>query len=331
MAADTFSFENHPELQRPKVTPREPMHPGYVESFGPVKPASELDLETLDVIDPEVWRQGKFWDRLERLRKEDPVHFTPDSFVGPYWSVTLYEDIMAVNTDHKRFSSSWEYGGITILGEGQNDPEQYAIPTPMFIAMDPPKHRDQRRTVAPAFSPSMIDRMAADTVKRTGDLLDTLPIGQPFDWVDTVSMELTTQMLAILFDFPWEQRRDLTRWSDILGNIETFATPETRKFRHETMMEMAMSFAALWQEKAKNPGEHDLISIMLRSEAMSHMDQQEFIGNLILLIVGGNDTTRNSMSAFAYGLDQFPDERAKLEADHSPELAVNAMHELIRW
>jgi hypothetical protein len=117
MAADTFSFENHPALERPKITPREPMHPGYTETFGEVKPASELDLETLDVVDPEMWRQAKFWDRLERLRKEDPVHYTPDSFVGPYWSVTLYEDIMAVDTDHKRFSSSWEYGGIT-LGPG---------------------------------------------------------------------------------------------------------------------------------------------------------------------------------------------------------------------
>ena len=296
-----------------------------------VGPRTGFEIDPLDVSRPELYADDTWREPFAKLRAEHPVYFCENSRFGPYWSVSTYKPIVDVEALPKIFSSSWEYGGITILGEGQNDPEQYAIPTPMFIAMDPPKHRDQRRTVAPAFSPSMIDRMAADTVKRTGDLLDTLPIGQPFDWVDTVSMELTTQMLAILFDFPWEQRRDLTRWSDILGNIETFATPETRKFRHETMMEMAMSFAALWQEKAKNPGEHDLISIMLRSEAMSHMDQQEFIGNLILLIVGGNDTTRNSMSAFAYGLDQFPDERAKLEADHSPELAVNAMHELIRW
>jgi cytochrome P450 len=150
MAADTFSFENHPALERPKVTPREPMHPGYTPTFGDVRPASELALETLDVVDPEMWRQGKFWDRLERLRKEDPVHYTPDSFVGPYWSVTLYEDIMAVDTDHKRFSSSWEYGGIT-LGPPLEDFEM-----PMFIAMDEPRHSEQRKTVQPAVAPNML-------------------------------------------------------------------------------------------------------------------------------------------------------------------------------
>ncbi len=290
-----------------------------------------FDIDPLDVSQKELYAEDRWREPFAQLRANHPVYFCENSRFGPYWSVSTYKPIVHVEALPKIFSSSWEHGGITIVGEGQVDPEQFAIPTPMFIAMDPPKHRDQRRTVAPAFSPSMIERMTGDTVKRTGELLDTLPIGQPFDWVDTVSMELTTQMLAILFDFPWEQRRDLTRWSDALGDIEAFATQESRAFRYQNMMEMAMSFGALWQEKAKNPGEHDLISIMLRSEAMAHMDQQEFIGNLILLIVGGNDTTRNSMSAFAYGLDQFPDERAKLEADHSPELAVNAMHELIRW
>jgi cytochrome P450 len=296
-----------------------------------VGPRTGFDIDPLDVSRPELYADDTWREPFAELRARHPVYHCENSRFGPYWSLSTYKPIIHAESLPKIFSSGWEHGGITILGEGQYDPDQYAIPTPMFIAMDPPKHRDQRRTVAPAFSPSMIDRMTGDTVKRAGDLLDTLPIGQPFDWVDRVSMELTTQMLAILFDFPWEQRRDLTRWSDALGDIETFATQETRAFRHQNMMEMAMSFGALWQEKAKNPGEHDLISIMLRSEAMSHMDQREFIGNLILLIVGGNDTTRNSMSAFAYGLDQFPDERAKLEANHSPELAVNAMHELIRW
>jgi cytochrome P450 len=149
--------------------------------------------------------------------------------------------------------------------------------------------------------------------------------------VNDVSMELTTQMLAIFFDFPWEERRNLTRWSDVLGDVENADTEEERTARRAIAWEMGGAFMKLWQEKSQNPGAHDLISMMLKSDAMSHMSQQEFIGNLILLIVGGNDTTRNSMSAYAYGLHQFPDQRAKLEQDHSHELAVNAMHELLRW
>src|SRR3546814_13532935 len=91
---------------------------------------------------------------------------------------------------------------------------------------------------------------------------------------------------------------------------------------------MGAAFKQLWDRKALNPGQHDLISIMLQSDAMKHMSEHEFMGNLILLIVGGNDTTRNSMSAYAYGLHRFPDERAKPKANHDPKLAINATHEI---
>jgi cytochrome P450 len=138
-------------------------------------------------------------------------------------------------------------------------------------------------------------------------------------------------MLAILFDFPWEERHKLTHWSDVAGDIEVGATSEGRRYRQETSAELVGAFMQLWQSKAQNPGGNDLISIMLQSDAMSHMEPNEFLANLILLIVGGNDTTRNSMSAYAWGLHQHPDQRAILEANHSPELAVNAMHEIIRW
>jgi cytochrome P450 len=222
-------------------------------------------------------------------------------------------------------------GGITVAGDGVDHMKEHEIPMPMFIAMDPPQHTAQRRTVAPAFGPAEIERMRDETLRRTGEVLDSLPIGKPFDWVDQVSMELTTQMLAVFFDFPWEERRKLTYWSDILGDIERFDSDESRLHRRNIAFEMGAAFKELWEEKSKNPGAHDLISIMLQSDAMKHMSEFEFMGNLILLIVGGNDTTRNSMSAYAYGLSQFPEQRAILETNHSHELAVNAMHEILRW
>jgi cytochrome P450 len=245
--------------------------------------------------------------------------------------VTTYKPIQHIEALPKIFSSSWEYGGITVAGDGIEHLQEGDVPMPMFIAMDPPQHTAQRRTVAPAFGPSEIERMRADTQARTAALIDTLPVGKPFDWVEKVSIELTTDMLAILFDFPWEDRHNLTRWSDALGDIESFNTVEERHARLATAFEMGGAFKQLWDRKAQNPGTHDLISIMLQSDAMKHMSENEFMGNLILLIVGGNDTTRNSMSAYAYGLHCFPEERAKLEANHDPDLAVNAMHEIIRW
>ncbi len=287
--------------------------------------------DPLDVTRVELYTTDTWQAPFRELREKHPIYRCENSQFGPYWSISTYKPIVHIEALPKIFSSSWEVGGITVAGDGIEHMKSHEIPMPMFIAMDPPKHQEQRRTVAPAFTPSEIGRMRDDSLRRTGELLDSLPIGKPFDWVDQVSMELTTQMLAIFFDFPWEDRRNLTRWSDVLGDIEGFHDDERRKFRLETAFEMGAAFKQLWDKKAQNPGQHDLISMMLQSDAMKHMDEGEFMGNLILLIVGGNDTTRNSMSAYAYGLSQFPEERAKLENNYSPELAVNAMHEILRW
>ena len=291
----------------------------------------EIIVDPLDVTRAELYAENSWQEPFRELRATAPIYKCETSKFGPHWSVSTYKPIQYIEALPKIFSSSWEVGGITVAGDGIEHMQEYEVPMPMFIAMDPPQHNAQRRTVAPAFGPSEMGRMRDDALSRTGAVLDSLPIGKPFDWVDLVSMELTTQMLAILFDFPWEERRKLTHWSDVLGDVEGFGDSERRKYRLETAFEMGSYFKTLWDLKAKNPGQHDLISIMLRSDAMNQMSEGEFMGNLILLIVGGNDTTRNSMSAYAYGLDKFPGERAKLEADHSPELAVNAMHEILRW
>ncbi|MGN6691948.1 MAG: cytochrome P450, partial [Sphingopyxis sp.] len=248
----------------------------------------------LDVSRAEMWREDRWQEPMRQLRAESPIYYCEDSKFGPYWSVTTYKPIQHIEALPKIFSSSWEYGGITVAGDGVEHLKEGEIAMPMFIAMDPPQHTAQRRTVAPAFGPSEIERMRADTQARTAALIDTLPVGKPFDWVEKLSIELTTDMLAILFDFPWENRHNLTRWSDALGDIESFNTLEERQARLATAFEMGAAFKELWDHKAQNPGEHDLISIMLQSDAMSHMSHEEFMGNLILLIVGGNDTTRNS-------------------------------------
>ncbi|MGH6781875.1 MAG: cytochrome P450, partial [Sphingomonadaceae bacterium] len=270
-------------------------------------PASHTPvIDPLDVSRAELYRDHQWQEPFRRLRAEAPVYRCKDSAFGPYWSVSGYKPIVHVESLPEIYSSSWQHGGITIA-----DPKETAhFAMPMFIAMDRPQHTAQRRTVAPAFTPSEMVRLSDSLRARTGQLLDSLPWNKEFDWVDTVSIELTTQMLALLFDFPWEDRRKLPYWSDWAGNVELVHNEETRLQRLEVLFEMAGYFKKLWAERAgKAPGP-DLISMMIHSDAMSHMDEHEFMGNLVLLIVGGNDTTRNSMTGLAYGLNKFPEERA---------------------
>jgi len=285
-------------------------------------------IDPIDVSLAELYTEDRWQEPFRKLRANAPIQYVPDSKFGPYWSVSTYKPIVHVEALPKIFSSSFEYGGISIaFCPDRLLPDEFR--QPQFIAMDPPQHTAQRRTIAPAFGPSEVKTMQDEVRQRTADVLDSLPIGEPFDWVEKLSIELTTGMLAKLFDFPWEERDKLTYWSNMLGDVELVHQEGGIARRNAIAMEMAGAFAELWQRKAAGEPGKDLISVMMQSDAMSEMSQEEFIGNLILLIVGGNDTTRNSMSAYAYGLSQFPEERAKLEAD--PSLIPNAVSELIRW
>ncbi|MEL6258444.1 MAG: cytochrome P450 [Pseudomonadota bacterium] len=323
MAADT-AFALHPALKRPEISDREPLHPSYLREGDTIPKAADLDLETLDLLDAYIWRNYAYWDRFERLRNEAPLHWCPDSFLGAYWSVTRYEDIMAVDIDHKRFSSSWEYGGIT-LGEPISDFE-----LPMFIAMDEPRHSEQRKTVQPAVAPNMLKEFEPLIRSRTQTLLDSLPVGEPFDWVDTVSIELTTMMLATLFDYPFERRRDLTHWSDVATNMNNpDICPGGEEQWKQEMMTCLTTFMGIFQERGAQDPKNDLMSLLAHGEKTRGMSPMELLGNVMLLIVGGNDTTRNSMTGSIYALNKWPEEYDKLEADHS--LVPNMVSEIIRW
>jgi len=287
--------------------------------------AKAMPLEDINVSDIELWRTDTVWPYFERLRKEDPVHLHPADHHedGAFWSITKYNDIMAVDTDHAAFTSE---PSITIF-----DPKD-DFTLPMFIAMDPPKHDLQRKTVSPIVSPQNLHVMEPLIRSRIIKTLDELPIGETFDWVDRVSIELTTQMLATLFDFPWEDRRKLTRWSDIATAADDsglFVTDDPQTERRAELFECVDYFTRLWNERVNAEPKGDLISMLAHGEATRNMDRMEYLGNLILLIVGGNDTTRNSMSGSVLAMHQNPQQLAKLQADHS--LIPSMVSETIRW
>jgi len=321
-------------VQRPQVR-REPTSYEALKAHFAAHPEERLrHAHAWDVSRSDIYFEDTWQPIFAEMRAAGPLHYIPESPFGPYWAVVGHKAIQHIEALPETFSSSWEYGGITIL-ERLTEEEAEAAggaprELPMFIAMDRPQHTGQRRTVAPKFTPSAVTDMETELRARTGEVLDSLPRGEVFDWVDTVSIELTTGMLAILFGFPWEDRRLLTFWSDWAGDTELGAVHSLDETRWGILMEMGAYFQSLWIERTMDtePGS-DLISMMLHSEAMNQMRPEEFMGNLVLLIVGGNDTTRNTMSGIIHAMDKFPDQRKAFE--QQPELIPNAVQECLRY
>jgi len=284
---------------------------------------ADLPLSALDPAVPENFANDSIWPIFARLRAEAPVHYTTAGEDAPYWSVTRYADIMAVDTNHKVFSSDVAWGGV-----GLNDlPKDFVLP--MFISSDPPKHEEQRKVVAPILFADHLAYLEKLIRERAARLLDAVPLNESFDWVDAVSIELTTQMLATLFDFPWEERRRLTHWSNVASSAPgTGPTASEEEWRNE-LMGCLQFFLGLWNERREQPPAANLISMLAHGAATRDMPPMEFLGNIMLLIVGGNDTTRNSITGSVYALNKFPGEYEKLR--QNPGIIPDLVAETVRW
>ncbi|MEN4448026.1 cytochrome P450 [Mycobacterium sp. SM3041] len=294
----------------------------------PIPPVEDVDLADIDLSNPFLYRQGRWQSYFERVRNEAPVHYQAKSPFGPFWSVTRHEDIIAVDKNHEVFSAE----PFIIIGT----PPRF-MDVAMFIAMDPPRHDRQRATVQGVVAPKNLREMEGLIRSRVREVLDDLPVNEPFEWVQNVSVELTARMLATLLDFPYERRRKLVEWSDLAGSMEQAnGGPSDNDEIFRGMVDMAQELGALWRDKAartargEEPG-FDLIAMLQSNDETKDLIDRpmEFLGNLLLLIIGGNDTTRNSMSGGVLALNEFPDQFEKLKAN--PDLIPGMVPEIIRW
>ena len=285
-----------------------------------------VPLDRIDVSDPTLYQHDTWQPWFARLRRDAPVHWQGHGQYGAFWSLSRAAEVLAVEADPTRFSSAARLGGITITDR----PDDFRRPS--FISMDPPQHTDQRRVVAPAFTPTNLGQLAQTVRAHAADILDHLPRGEIFDWVDLVAVELTTRMLATLFGFPFAERRKLPFWSDVATmDVRAGGVVDSEEKRLELLSDCLETFSALFRERAAAAPGPDLISMLAHGAGTADQLERpmEFLGNLVLLIVGGNDTTRNSISGGLWALDQNPGEMRKLRDD--PRLAASAAQEIIRW
>ncbi len=285
--------------------------------------ALQTPLEDFDMSKPERFQSSTHWPFFDRMRAEDPVHYCRDSDYGPYWSVTKWSDIMTVETNHRVFSSQ----PTIFIGDPFTDFQPQS-----FITSDEPRHSKWRKPVMPGVGPHRLDEIEALIRSRVGVILDELPRNEEFNWVEKVSVELTTQMLATLFDFPFEDRHLLPYWSDIVTATPLAgAAKMDEEERRKILMEIVATFTEMWRERAAAEQKFDFISLMAHHDDTKDIVDDPFtmLGNLSLLIVGGNDTTRNSISGGVLALNQFPDQYDRLRAD--PSIIPNMVKEIVRY
>lgn len=292
---------------------------------------NSVPLEEIDVSRPERFKNDTWQPWFARLRKEAPVHFLAESVNGPFWSVSSHQLIKDVDSNNTVFSSASEFGGIAIVDSPVAKAGQ--IQGESFITMDEPQHMPQRMAAAPTVAPKNLAELEPLIRERVIDILENLPVGKTFNWVQEVSIELTARMLATLFDFPYEERRKLVRWSDIATAVPEVTGDDSIDMnkRYDELMDAASAFYQLWAAKAGQPPKFDLISMLQHNQTTARMNEnpEQFLGNILLLIVGGNDTTRNSISGGVMALNQYPDEYQKLR--QNPALIPNMVSEMIRW
>ena len=292
--------------------------------------AHALPLHEIDVSDTSLYENDSWRPYFARLRDEDPVHYCSHSAFGPFWSVTRFDDILRIDGDYERYSAE----PVITIGDAAPTTNGRK-PTSMFIQMDPPLHEERRRVVQPVVAPRNLQKYFEPLIRRrAAQILDELPVGETFDWVSRVGVNLTSRMLATLFDFPQEERHKLIYWSDCFTDDPRIGGGRfSQDERSNAARECLETFSRLFEaRRVSPPGDGtDLITMLAHGEATATLldRPEEFLGTLILLIVGGNDTTRNSIAGGVPGLNEFPQEYEKLRDDHS--LIGSMVPEIIRW
>jgi cholest-4-en-3-one 26-monooxygenase len=280
--------------------------------------------EAIDLFDPGVYAQAMPHESYDRLRRESPVFFHPEPDGPGYWALLKYEDIVAVSSDNRLFSS-WT-GGTNI---GDMPPDGLAIIRTIMLNMDPPQHTKYRRLVSTGFTPRMISALEPHVREITRKIVDRVAARGECDFVTEIAAELPLEVIAEMIGVPQEDHKKVFDWSNRLigfDDPEYNTTAEDGTIAATEMFFYAHQMAA---DRKANPRQ-DLVSVLMAAEVDGEkLTEADFDGFFILLAVAGNETTRNLISGAMLALIEHPEQRQRLIDD--PSLMPLAVEEFLRW
>jgi cytochrome P450 len=283
------------------------------------------DLSRIDLADPTLYAHDRHVALFKRLRKQAPVHLQRDHpVIGNFWNLTRHEDIAQVDADHRRFPCRNSF----LMQDFDS-----AFPLTSFLASEPPAHTHYREALRPLFSREGLMALQPLIRQRAVEILEGLPVGQEFDWVEHVAIELTSHVLALLFDFPLEQRMKLIEWSELATHAtDANASREEVRQRQLALMDCLSTMQALERERAGRPrraAAPGIVELLSTSRVLGRIKPSELLGNIILMLVAGNDTTRNSITGGVLALNRHPEQYRRLR--EQPGLLPAAVREMFRW
>jgi len=282
-----------------------------------------VELSDVDLLDPDMFREGRHHEAFEVLRREDPVHFHHEPGGPGFWCITRHADLIAVNRDYEVFSSA-EHGimipDISAGGEMVRE---------MMLYMDPPRHTRYRLLVNKGFTPRMIGLLEEGLRTKARLIVDQVIEQGQCDFVVDIASELPLQAIAELMGVPQEDRRKIFDWSNRMVGIDDPEFEGDRESGTAAAGELYMYANSLAAEKRREPLD-DIISKLLGSEIEGDkLSETEFDMFFLLLAVAGNETTRNATAHGMRALMDNPDQFAKLVAN--PDLLPSAIEEILRW
>jgi cholest-4-en-3-one 26-monooxygenase len=282
-----------------------------------------VKLEDVDLLDPDMFRQGHHHEAFRVLRQEDPVHLHAEPGGDGFWCITRHADLVAVNRDYEVFSSAEHGIMIPDIDEGGEMVRE------MMLYMDPPRHTRYRLLVNKGFTPRMIGLLEEGLRTKARLIVDEVIERGECDFVVDIASELPLQAIAELMGVPQEDRKRLFDWSNRMVGIDDPEFEGDRESGTEAAGELYLYANTLAAEKRADPRE-DIISRLLGAEIEGDkLSETEFDMFFLLLAVAGNETTRNATAHGMRALMDHRDQFAKLVAN--PDLLPGAIEEILRW